>query len=160
MKMRSMKMGDEMRAMKMGILAAAVGLGISSLSRAATSYSYVVQPQGGAIVDGANNTLNLYLQEVSSGGTFTAASDGGLYSGGVALVEQAGGSGVTFTAAGVSNNGATEPAGFTGNNTKGLITSGGAWVADITSNAASAGVAPISSTTWAIRPPACTCWGA
>ena len=140
MKMRSIKIGS-------AVLAAAVSLGASSLSRASTSYSYVVQPQGGAIVDNANNTLNLYLQEVSTSGSYTATSDGGLYSGGVALVEQAGGTGVSFTATGVSNNGATEPAGFTGNNTKGLITSGGAWVADITSNAASAGVAPISTTT-------------
>jgi hypothetical protein len=129
------------------ILAAAVSLGVASLAKASTSYSYIVQPQGGAIVDNANNTLNMYLQEVSTSGSYTATSDGGLYSGGVALVEQAGGSGVTFTATGVSNNGATEPAGFTGNNTKGLITSGGAWVSDITNNAASAGVAPISTTT-------------
>jgi hypothetical protein len=140
MKMRSLKM----RSLLLG---AAVSLGLGSVSQASVLYSYVVQPQGGAVTLNANNTLNLYLQEVSSGSSFTAASDGGLYSGGVALVEQAGGSGVTFTAAGVSNNGATEPAGFSGNNTKGLVNSGGAWVADITSNGATVGVAPVSSTT-------------
>jgi len=144
--MGSMKMGSmKIRSM---ILAAAVSLGAGSLSKASTMYSYVVQPQGGAIVDNANNTLNLYLQEVTSGGSFTAASDGGLYAGGVALVEQAGGSGVTFTASGVSNNGAAEPSGFTGNNKAGVFTSGGAWVTDITNNAdTTAGVAPVSSST-------------
>ena len=145
----ALKGGNAMtkRSMKRGlmILPVAVSLGVSSLSRASTSYSYVAQVQGGTVVDGANNTLNLYLQEVSTGGSFTAASDGGLYAGGVALVEHAGGTGVTFTAAGVSNNGATEPAGFTGNNRSGLFTSG-AWITDITNNNASMGVAPISTT--------------
>jgi hypothetical protein len=133
--------------MRWKLLGAAAGLCLASMSRATTQYSYIAQPQGGRIVSGANNTINLYLQEVSTGGSFTATQDGGLYSGGVAFVEQAGGFGVTFTAAGVSNNSAAEPAGFSGNNTKGLLTSGGVWVADITANSASAGVQPISSAT-------------
>lgn len=144
MKMRSMtKRSLKVRSLLLG---AAVSLGLASWSQASVLYSYVVQPQG-AIVNNANNTLNLYLQEVSTAGSFSAASDGGLYSAGVALVEQTGGTGVTFTSAGVSNNGAAEPGGFSGNNTKGLVTSGGAWITDITSNGASVGVAPASSTT-------------
>ena len=42
-------------------------------------YSYIIQPKGGgAIVENANNTLNVYLQEVSTAGSFTAISDGAL----------------------------------------------------------------------------------
>jgi hypothetical protein len=121
------------------VLGAAISVGIASLARATVMYSYVAELKG--------TSVDFYLQEVSTSGSFTAASDGGLYSAGVALVEEPGGTGVTFTAAGISPNGATEPNGFSGNSTKGLVTSGGVWLYDVTSPGATVGVAPASSTT-------------
>lgn len=130
----------------MMLLAAATGLGLCDLARGSVSYSYMVQPLY-PIANGGI-TLNLYLEELSTAGSFQAVQDGGLYAAGVALVQQRGGLGVvTFTTAGVSNNSEAEPNGFSGNNTKGLVTSGGAWVADITSNSASKGLAPVSTST-------------
>ena len=129
-------------------------IGTPGTSRAAvTSYSYIAQPQGGVIVPGASNTVNLYLQEVQpSGATFTAAGDGGLFGAGVALIEQPGGSGVSVT--GVANNALAEPAGFTGNNINGFTGSTlwsnssvtGGFLSDAVNNSASSGVSPASVT--------------
>jgi hypothetical protein len=133
--------------------AAVAGLGLGLLSGprsagASVVYSYVAQPQGGAIVPGANNTLNLYLQEVSTSGSFQAVNDGGLFGAHVDVVEQAGGTGVTFVSQ--SNNGATAPAGFdTGFTRNGQLSNGGgAWLDEQDFNG-SVGVAPASSVTGA-----------
>lgn len=129
------------------ILAAAMGLGLASMSQASTIYSYVAQSTnpGGGIINGTSNTVNLYLQEVTTGTSYIT-SDGGLYAGGVALYEQPGGTGVTVSS--VSNNTSPEPTGFTGSNNNGMLTNGGAYILDITNNNdTTAGVAPVSTTT-------------
>jgi len=92
------------------ILGAALGLGFSTLAQGSVIYNYIIQPTGSGITLGATDTLNLYLQEVSTSGSFKAANDGGLYDGGVALIESAGGTGVTFNS--VTANNASEPTGF------------------------------------------------
>lgn len=133
----------KMRGMLLGTAAA---LWMTSMARASVDYSYVAQFQSStpALTYG----VNLYLQEVSTPGSFTAASEGGLYAGGVALVEQPGSTGITISSGGVSNNAMPEPNGFTGNDNHGLFTSGGAWITDITNNNdTTAGVVPVSTTT-------------
>lgn len=132
--------------------AAAMAAGLAVLGApatagaAVTSYTYVAQPQGGVIVPGTANVVNLYLQEVQpSGATFSAnsANEGGLFGAGVALVEQAGGSGATITS--MANNTQPEPAGFTGNNVQGVFSSGaGGFLSDAINGAASSGDAPAS----------------
>jgi hypothetical protein len=129
-------------------LALGLGLAAPQTARANTIYSYIVQPQGGSVTPGQNNTLNLYLQEVSTTGSFTAASDGGLLGAGVSLVEQAGGTGVTFSSTGQTNNNAAVPAGFgNGPSSSGLLTNGGAWLLDELDPSANTGMAPTSTTT-------------
>ena len=133
--------------------AAAAGLGLGLLSGpreagASVVYSYVAQPQGGAIVPGANNTLNLYLQEVSTSGSFQAPSDGGLFGAHVDVVEKAGGTGITFVSQ--SNNTSNAPGGFGSSNAaNGQLNGGtGAWL-DEQDFAGSVGVAPTSTSTGA-----------
>lgn len=137
----------------MVLAAAAAGLlGLAGVAGAATTYSYIAQVQGGSFTPNATNTLNVYLQEVAPSGSFQAASDGGLFGGAVAVVENAGSSGITFTGA-TTNTSSGPPSGYQGGlSQSGLATNtsgpnAGAWIADALQFGPSTGVAPASTST-------------
>jgi len=102
----------------LGPLALLVATG---LARADVSFSYVAVPQG-TVTANSSVTVNLYLQEVDTGGSQSLiASEGGLYAAGV-TVAQTGGSGTTISA--IAANSQAEPNGFSGNDNTRLYNSG------------------------------------
>jgi hypothetical protein len=90
---------------------ASLGFAAGSGSAANISYTYIATPQSGSIVNGTANVLNVYLDEtVPAGATSPIPGSGGLFGGGVAIVENAGGTGVTLSSPLV--NTLASPAGF------------------------------------------------
>ncbi len=106
---------------KIFLLAAVASLLVVRSASADINYSYVGVVQG-TVTGGTTVTVNMYLQEVVTGSsTSLIASEGGLYAGAVAIAQTAG-SGTTISACAV--NSATEPNGFTGNNSTWIYNNG------------------------------------
>jgi hypothetical protein len=141
------KQSVEKAMMRKMLLLAGMGLGFASMAQASPIFTYSAQlAQGQTLTSTSTSaTYNVYLVETdTSGSAAFVPSDGGLYSAAAALIENTGGQGVTVTA--VTPNSTAEPAGFSGNDNKGSGTYG-AYLLDITNNAASTLVAPTSTTT-------------
>ena len=131
------------------LLGAIAFLGLPLAARATPSYQYVAVPE--APIANGSNAIDLYLQEtLPSGSTYSIATDGGLYSGAVAVVEQAGGTGVSVT--GGTNNTTSSPANTnfsTGTANNVVFNTSAAHVIDSLGNTNSTGglVAPFSTST-------------
>jgi len=137
---------------KLFILGSLACLGLASSTQAAIMYNYVALPPSGGIVNGATNVVSLYFQETLTNGSTSVVNDpanapGGLYAGGVAMVMQVGGVGVTVKSAVVNTTVGSvgSPASSTfeggsfaeGNNSAGVVTAAaapGAYLAGITTS--------------------------
>jgi hypothetical protein len=138
-----------MKIRSLALAAAGACLGLTAGAKASVVYTYVAVPN--SITSTGSTTLSLYLKEVTSGGSYDAATTAtagpnntGLYGVGVALVEQAGGTGVTVSSP--TANSAAEPTGLSGNDATGLATNGGAYIENIENNNATTGLGASTST--------------